>query len=189
MRRDEPWHRAPPPVPPGDGAEDLAVVDPRALPATMIQRLVDVLDPKPEHRPRVPTLLRALLPSLSLSIAEKNRTLDAVAIIDDGQLGSLLDVFAVERRELGKLSSHEFDEIAALQARALWDMLLLVADRFATSPALERAWLRRTLRRCPKGGVFRRRLDALRPAWWMSHAMARWAYRDLYDRGHVSWRD
>ncbi len=168
---------------------DCAVIHVEALPAPLIRRLINSLTLDAQRLARAPSMLRGCLLSLSLSLAEKDRVIREFPRLSDFQISELDRTFIEEVAAFSTVARTEFRVTANLQARALWNAMAVLGNRCGTSPRLERAWLMRTLRRCPPQGEFRQRLAAMDDAWWGKSVYARWAYRGLFAPDHAAWVD
>jgi len=165
-----------------------ALIEPQHLPAGQVACLARGARLAPPLNATLgPRLIRGLLISSSLNLTEKDRVLSAMPTLSHWQVAELIKTFDDESREFAQLVQQEFEFIAKLQASALWSAAALCANRADTSPALERAWRRRTLRQAGRAGLHTR-LQNLPADWWRGHAVARWAYRDLFGPMHVAWQ-
>jgi len=166
---------------------EAALISSTHLPAALVARLLAGAPlPRGVALRDGQDMVRGMLLSHSLGLVEKDRVLSHLPTLSAWQVRELRLTFDDEVQEFTQLVPREFDFIAELQARSLWALAALTANRADTRPALERAWRRRLLRRAARDGL-RAWLDTLDHAWWRRHAVARWAYRDLYEPAHPAW--
>lgn len=161
-----------------------ALIDPAALPLTLIRQLAKATPTFCVSKP-IDDLLRLTLMSKSLTLQQKTRVLDDLPTLSAFQCDELVRVFTDEHKEFSKLVNKEFEVIARLQAEAILDTMVIAKQRLGASNALIDAWTRRLLRQGALGGLMPW-LRSLPTAWWDKHKVAGKVYSCLFPSDHPS---
>lgn len=108
-------------------------------PQTLIDRFTATLCPPILATVDMPQFTRMLLSTLSLSLDEKNRIIDALPTLSQYQCDALQEVWEGETKEFGRIVKTEWHIISALCAKAWTEACLLATERGAGySPAEEK---------------------------------------------------